>query len=471
MELIAGREAEQATMKSLLGGNQSEFLAIYGRRRIGKTFLIRTVFNKEMTFQMTGIANATMNQQLLNFYTALIDSDKTNSDKKAPTSWFEAFEMLKVFLAKHKSKKKVVFFDELPWIDTPRSQFLSGLEHFWNSWASARQDIILVVCGSAASWMLNKLIHNKGGLHNRVTKRIRLDPFTLKETEQYFKLRNILLDRYQIIQIYMVTGGVPFYLNDVSPGMSAFQAIDKMCFTKGGLLIFEYDNLFRSLFIKAERHIAIIEALSTKNKGLTREEIIESANLTNGGTVTMLLQELEESGFISKSYPFEKKIKTSIYRLTDQYSLFYIKFIKNKKASGAGTWITRIDNPAWRAWSGYAFENIALMHIDEIKKALGIIGVYSENSSWISSSREAQIDLLIDRRDHVVSLCEIKFSQNAYTITKAYKTELEKKIAIFRSETKTNKSIFLTLITTFGLLENKQSIGLVQNSVTMDDLF
>lgn len=471
MEKIAGRQAEQAQMRQLLDTGKSEFLAMYGRRRVGKTFLIRNVYQKELVFQMTGMARASMSQQLFNFFTALHNAQKGNQADPVPDSWCLAFERLKAFLESHKAPKKVVLFDELPWIDSPKSQFLSSLEHFWNNWASARKDIILVVCGSAASWMLNKLIHNKGGLHNRVTRRIRLEPFTLKETEHFFQIRNIALDKYQIIQLYMTMGGIPFYLNEVTPGKSAFQIIDQVCFTKGGLLTFEYDNLYHSLFSKAERHIAIIEALAAKPQGLTREEIIRTSPLVNGGTLTQLLQELEESGFITKSLPFEKKVKTSIYRLADQYSLFYLKFIKNKKASGSGTWMSRIDSPAWRAWSGYAYENIVFAHVDNVKRALGISGIYTETSSWLSARKEAQIDLLIDRRDHVISICEIKFSQTPFLISKSYKADLEKKLAIFRNETKTSKSAFLTMITTFGTVENSNSLGLVQNQVTMDDLF
>ncbi|SDF18193.1 hypothetical protein SAMN04487996_109147 [Dyadobacter soli] len=471
MEKVAGRQDEQAQMKQLLLSGKAEFLAIYGRRRVGKTFLIRNVYQKELVFQMTGIANATMAQQLANFSSALQSAEKSENLRTIPGNWFSAFEQLKGFLENLKASRKVILFDELPWIDTFRSGFLSSLEHFWNSWAFARTDIVLVVCGSAASWMLNKLIHNKGGLHNRVTRRIRLEPFTLKETEHFFKIKNIVLDHYQIIQLYMAMGGIPFYLNEVQPGLSAFQVIDKTCFTKGGLLTFEYENLYRSLFSKAERHIAIIEALAAKTQGLTREEIIRTSPLVNGGTLTQLLQELEESGFISKSLPFEKKVKTSIYRLTDQYSLFYLKFIKNSKAAGSGTWLSRIDSPAWRAWSGYAYENIVFAHIDNVKRALGISGIYTETSSWLSAKKEAQIDLLIDRRDRLISICEIKFSQNPFIITKSYKAELEKKLAVFRSETKTNKSAFLTMITTFGTVENTNSLGLVQNQVTMNDLF
>jgi uncharacterized protein len=471
MKKIAGRALEQNIMQGLLKGDKAEFLAVYGRRRVGKTYLIRNVYQDQIVFQMTGIANAVTAQQLTNFFTALKAAAPGYMQDQVPANWMEAFAALQTFLQNRKEKKKVVFFDELPWIDTPRSDFMQALEHFWNAWASARTDIILVVCGSAASWMLNELINNKGGLHNRVTKRIKLMPFTLQETEEYFNNKNIPLHRYQIIQLYMALGGVPFYLNEIMPGKSAFQEIDRLCFTEGGILLSEYDNLYRSLFNSAERHIAVIEALAQKNKGLTRDEVIKISGLSNGGNTTNAISELEESGFITKTYPFGKKMKTSLYRLTDQYSLFYLKFMKNTRASGEGSWLGRIDSPAWRAWSGYAYENICFAHIQPIKKALGISGVYTEISSWHSAKKSVQIDMLIDRRDEVICLCEIKFSKDPYIITKAYRAELEKKISTFRTETKTRKTVFLTLVTTFGLQENKNSIGLVQNIVTMDHLF
>jgi AAA+ ATPase superfamily predicted ATPase len=471
MEVITGRIAEQELMRELLKGNKAEFLAIYGRRRVGKTFLIRSVYQKEIVFQMTGIAGVDKAQQLSNFFSAFQAADPNNSNESMPGDWFAAFELLRAFLEKDKKDKKVVFFDELPWIDTFRSGFLSALEHFWNSWASARTDIVLVVCGSAASWMLSKLINNKGGLYNRVTQKIRLLPFTLQEVEAYFSMKNIVLDRYQIVQLYMAMGGIPFYLNAIKPGRSAFQEIDRLCFTEGGLLVSEYSNLYRSLFDNAESHMTIIGVLAQKSKGMTRGEIVRESGLSEGGNTTKVLMELEESGFITRVYPFEKKVKTALYRLTDQYSLFYLKFIKDSRAFGEGAWISRIDNPGWRAWSGYAFENICFSHIGAIKKALGIGGVYTEISSWSNAEKGVQIDLLIDRRDQVICLCEIKFSQDAYAIAKAYRGELEKKVSAFRTVTKTRKSVFLTMVTTFGLEENVHSLGFVQNSVTMNDLF
>ena len=398
-------------------------------------------------------------------------ADPETEYEKCPKNWFAAFQLLQGYLEKRKGRKKVVFFDELPWIDTPQSDFISGLEHFWNAWASARKDIILVVCGSAASWMINKLINNKGGLHNRVTRRIKLMPFTLFETEEYFKIKKISLDRYQIAQLYLVMGGIPFYLNEIMPGKSAAQVIDHLCFTEGGILRTEYNNLYHSLFNSAERHMAIVEALSGKNIGLTREELIKASGLPNGGNTTKAINELTESGFISKTYPFGQKKKNLLYRLIDNYSLFYLKFVRDGRAAGEGSWLSRIDHPSWRAWSGYAFENICFTHIIQIKKALGISGVYAEISSWKNKELGVQIDLIIERRDHVISLSEIKFSRDPYVISKSYKSELEKKISAFRTMTKTRKAVFLTLITTFGLSENVHSLGFVQNTVDLDDLF
>jgi AAA+ ATPase superfamily predicted ATPase len=471
MELVAGRKNEQLIMNQLLASEKAEFLAVYGRRRVGKTFLIRQLYQKQIVFQMTGIAGANTPQQLANFFSVLKETDTSATQESLPKNWFDAFSQLKNYLQKLKAAKKVIFFDELPWIDTPRSNFLSALEHFWNAWASARPDIVLVVCGSAASWMINKLINNRGGLYNRVTQRIRLLPFTLHETESFFRNKQINLDRYQILQLYMAFGGIPFYLSEIRPGKSAFQEIDRLAFSKNGMLVTEYENLYRSLFDHPDRHISIIETLAKKSKGLNREEIVAMSTINDGGGLTRILRELEESGFISRSYPYGKKIRDSIYRLTDQYSLFYLKFIKDQKQSGSGSWLNRIDSPVWRAWSGYAYENICLQHIDALKRALGISGVYTEESSWLDKDRSVQIDLLIDRRDHVINLCEIKFTQNPFSLTKGYKKELENKLFTFKEETQTRKSVFPTLITTYGLKENTHSLGFIQNTITMDSLF
>jgi AAA+ ATPase superfamily predicted ATPase len=467
---MVGREREIALFNEKYFSEKSDFITLFGRRRVGKTYLIREYFRGKITFQLTGIADATLQDQLLNFQIAINEQFSTTIEK--PTSWIEAFQQIKKKIEKSRQKKKVIFIDELPWFDTPNSKFIRALEHFWNSWASARKDVLLIVCGSAASWMINKLINNKGGLHNRVTLRIKVEPFTLKECELYVKSKKMNLDKYQIIQLYMAFGGIPFYWDEVQKGLSASQNIDTICFSKNGLLRNEFSNVFKSLFSKAEKHVLIVEKLAEKSKGFTRNEIIFETNISDGGGLSGILTELEESGFIRKYIPFNKKNRDSLYQLVDFYTLFYLKFIKDNNLTDSNYWAKMIDSPKHRAWSGYAYEQVCLCHLEQIKKALGISGIETNTSSWRSKSSQngAQIDLVIDRKDQVVNLCEMKFSINEFEIDKKYDADLRNKVGTFRSETKTRKSVFMTLITTFGLQQNQYS-GNIQNDLKMDILF
>lgn len=472
MQQFIGRQRELQIFEQIQRSNQSEFVAVYGRRRVGKTRLVRKVFNNQFTFQMTAVANFNKQQQLLNFHTVLRRYQK-GKVLSVPKNWFLAFQQLIDFLETSTDSRKVIFFDELPWFDNQKSDFIPSLEHFWNSWAATRDDVTLVACGSAASWIINKLINHRGGLHNRVTKRIKLEPFSLAEAEELLLLKNAALTRYQIIQLYMVMGGIPFYLNEVSPQLSAMQNIEQICFAADGLLRLEFVNLFQALFSKAERHLAVVRAMARKSKGLTRQEIVQHSGLANNGTLTNILDELEKSGFVRRYNPFGGKKRNSLYQLIDFYTLFYLRFIEHSDPADAYNWSSATDTPTYRAWSGYAFEQICLYHIQQVKHALNIRGIISNTFSWQSRSAVpgAQIDLIIDRRDQVINVCEIKFSIEPYTITKAYTQQLRQKIAVFRAETRTKKAIFLTLITTYGLNPNAHSRGLVQNDLNMEILF
>lgn len=473
MEKFFGREKELQTIRRLIQSSRSEFLAVYGRRRVGKTMLIREALQQKFTFRLTAIGHATKNQQLMNFHATLKKLVDQHTHLPVPTNWFEAFQQLIEFLEATKEERKLVFFDELPWFDTAKSDFMPSLEHFWNSWASYRSDVVLIACGSAASWMINKLINHKGGLHNRLTARIRLEPFTLKEAEVMLKDKNSAIDRYQIIQIFMVTGGIPFYLSSFDGELSAMQNIEALCFTNDGPLRNEFNNLFPALFSTSERHISIVEAIAGKNKGLTRTEIIEATHLPSNGSTSKLLMELEESGFVRKYTPFGRGKRESLYQLIDLYTLFYLKFIRNGELLDENNWINAMESSTYRAWSGYAFELVCLCHIQQIKLGLSIAGMVTKAASWRGKNRDksTQIDLLIDRRDHVINLCEIKFSQQKFTITKEYAAQLERKITIFKEDTTTQKAVWLTMLTTFGLIENEYSRRLVQKSLTMDVLF
>ncbi len=470
---IIGRKQELETLERVYSSNKSEFLILYGRRRVGKSFLINQKFNSQFTFRMTALANASLSQQLLNFHTALKATAPDIATSDEPKNWFEAFQSIIRIASEDKRARKIIFFDELPWFDSHGADFLQALEHFWNSWASLRTDVLLIGCGSAASWMINQLIHNKGGLHNRITERIALQPFSLAETEAFMQSKGGVFDRYQLLELYMVMGGIPYYLENVQVNRSVTQNIDRMFFTPGSILNLEYGDLYRSLFNRPERHIAVVEALAQKSKGLNRRELLAATGFPDGGAATNTLEELEQSGFIKRYYPFGKTKRDALYQLVDPYSLFYLTFVQNSRATGQGAWLAQFNSPKWRSWSGHAFEFLCQSHIDSIKKQLGISGIYAEISTWRSRKNEggAQIDLIIDRNDRVINICEMKFSISTYTITKEYATNLRNKLAVFREETSTKKTLFLTMITTFGLKQNEHSLQLVNDALDMGALF
>ncbi len=476
MENLIGRDTEKGLLIKALDSPEAELVAMLGRRRVGKTFLIRQVYKDNMVFEFSGVHEATLRRQLLNFSQTMKAATQSAVDITPPSTWIEALNSLQQYLAPVLSNRKcVIFFDEFPWIHTPKSGFLQAFDHFWNSWASRQPNLVVVICGSAASWMIHNVVNNRGGLHNRITRKIRLMPFNLAEVEEYLRSRAINLDHYQILQLYMAIGGIPHYLKDIKPGESAAQIIDRICFTKDGLLKGEFKNLYQSLFDKADNHIAIIKALAKTGKGLTRKEIITTCKLSSGGTATKLLEELVESGFITPYIPFGKTFRDNIYKLTDEYSLFYLKFMEKARTTGAGTWLKISATPSWKSWSGFAFEGLCLKHAQQIKKSLGISGVLTEESGWRSVAANGeqgiQIDLLIDRRDHCINICEMKFNESDFAIDKPFAEYLRQKVQVFKERTKTRKTLLLTLITTYAVKPNSYFTGLVQNTVEMQALF
>lgn len=470
MSEVIGRKQEKIILENALKSARPELIVVYGRRRIGKTYLIREVYKNHIQFEFSGINKGSLKEQLKNFHLAL---SAKRFKSKAPVDWIEAFDHLSQYIDGLKSKsKKVIFIDEFPWLDTRKSNFLPAFDNFWNSRASKRKDVVVVICGSAASYMIKSIIKNKGGLHNRLTQAIQLTPFNLQETELFLKYNKVKLGRYDILQLYMAMGGVPYYLEKIKPGESVAQAIDRLCFTKNGFLRIEFNHVFASLFDQSDNHEAIARTLAIVRKGLTRNQIVSKIKIDTGGTLTKTLSELEESGFIEKYIPY-RGTKDSIYRLTDEYSMFYIKFIENTKPTSRGLWTKMQGQQSYKTWSGFSFETICMKHVEQIKEALKIGGIHSTHGSWIekNSTTSAQIDLLIDRDDNVINLCEMKFYTGPFTIDKKYAGEIAKKVDSFCRSTKTKKSVFTTFITTYGVTPNPYSRQHVQNELTMDDLF
>ena len=474
---MIGRAKELEILEKAKRSKKPELVAVIGRRRVGKTYLIRSFFEGTIDFEMVGLKEGNQEQQLRNFTYSLKEAKQQKEPiEKIPKDWLEAFHDLKEHLEsiQKSENKKVVFIDELPWVATAKSDFLTGFSYFWNSYAS-KQNILVIICGSATAWMIKKIINNTGGLHNRVTRKIILQPFSLSETEAYFQSRNISFDRYQLVQLYMTMGGIPHYLDQVEGGRTAIQNIDEICFHPQGLLRSEFDNLYSSLFTHPERYERIVRALASSWKGLSRSEILSRTQLKDGGGITTILKELEQSGFISSYVPFNKKKKDMLYRLTDNYSLFYLKYIKDIPQNESGDWKSLSQTQSWKSWSGYAYENICLQHIDKIKVALGISGIHTRHFSFFTKATEdyegIQIDLLIDRKDNAISICEVKFYNDEYVLSKDEAEKLRRKRSIFRRVSKSKKQLFIVLITTFGLARGQHDLGLVDNVINMDALF
>lgn len=473
---LIGRTEEKAVLQKALQSDGAEMVSVIGRRRIGKTFLIKVICKDHLVFELTGTQKAPLSEQLLNFTYALQLSSGKPLLGKPPTNWMEAFFILINYLKTlPKEKKPVVFLDELPWLATHRSGFLRALSFFWNSWA-VNESIVVVICGSAASWMIQKVVNNTGGLHNRITRRIHLKPFTLAETAQYLRINNnVRLNRYHILQLYMAMGGIPHYLKEVEAGKSAAQNIEDICFSETGLLKDEFSNLYAALFDHAEHHIAIIRTLAQRRQGMSRKELITKAKLPNGSSTSKTLDELKQSGFIDFFYPYGKKKNGKLFRLMDEYSIFYLQFIEKNTRELNDVWKQLSQTQTYKIWCGFAFENICLKHIPEIKRALSIGGVYSVSSSFTHKGREnekgAQIDLLLDRNDQIINIFELKYHSKLFTVSKSYAENLRNKLHVFEEATQTKKHLFLTLLTTFGITKNEHSLGLIDQVLTLDDLF
>ncbi len=451
----------------------SQFIAVYGRRRVGKTFLIREAYDYTFVFQFTGAAKLTARKQLVRFRRAL----KEHGQKDTPelTNWGDAFSELKRLINGLKTGKKVIFLDELPWMDAPRSGFLSELESFWNGWASARKDIVFVVCGSSTSWMVKKIIKNKGGLHNRLSHRISLKPFPLGLCEQLAQSRGLVFSRKQLLEAYMVFGGVPYYWSLLQKGASVTQEIDRLIFSPDGELNDEFEMLYASLFRKPEPYIRVIELLARKKMCMTRMELLAAGGFEDNGSFSDILKDLEWCGFIRSYSMMGYKKKSDLFQLIDHYTLFYYEYIDGQR-QGANYWKSMLGTPKYNTWCGLAFERTCLWHIDQIKKQLGISGILTNEYAWRCSGDESknrrgvQIDLLIDRSDGIIDICEMKYSKEPYVISADYGRELQRKRDVLTEVTGTDSAVHTIMVTTEGVVHNVEW-GEIQAEVNLDNLF
>ena len=483
--MIVGREKEQTKLKQLYESEKSEFVAIYGRRRVGKTFLVDEIFNSEITFRHAGLSPIGMDndndskknhmkQQLNHFHQSLMAQGMEKCSP--PKSWLDAFYMLEKFLMEkdNKEDRLLIFIDEIQWMDTPKAGFISGLEAFWNNWACYRHNVMLIVCGSSTSWIMDKLINNHGGLYGRLTYVIELQPFNLYECEQFFISKEMSLSRYDIAQTYMMLGGIPYYLNYFNKALSVPQNIQAMFFDSGAPLKNEFDRLFSSLFTNPDTMKSIIIALNSKNRGLTREELLSKVEITDSGSFSKQLKALESGAFVIKYDSYGNGKRNTFYKVSDPFCIFYLRFVNDNSSKVKKDWLNYAGSQSVTIWSGLAFENLCFNHIKQIKAALGISGVSTNESLWSKKGTDteegAQIDLIIERKDNVINMCEIKYYNDEFVANKDCHFALARKQRLLREVVPKKASIHNTLITTFGL-KQVEYFGDFINTITLDDLF
>ncbi|MBR4392365.1 MAG: ATP-binding protein [Bacteroidales bacterium] len=478
--VMVGRKNEIEHLETIMKSREAEFVVVYGRRRVGKTFLVNTFFNDHYAFKLTGLAKNSKREQLANF-TASLNRYGDGRKFTKPRTWYEAFEKLRELLESKRSgnnraatkTKRVVFIDELPWLDSRGSNLVSALEHFWNNWAVTQKDLVLVVCGSATSWITRKILKNKGGLHNRVTQKLFIRPFTLAECRDYIRHQGIEMDDKEIAECYMIMGGIPYYLKNLRRGASLSQNVDEMFFAEHGRLDDEFDALYSSLFEKSDNYIKVVEALSTKNKGLTREEILKATKLEVNGHFSKVLKDLVDCDFVRYYKGYGSRTRLGIYQLIDPFTLFYFKFVKKYGHSDKPFWQYQIGTRTHDTWAGLAFEQLCLNHHQQIEKSLGISGIITQVYSWNTSSDakdKAQIDMIIQRADKVINVCEMKYYDDYYTMKAKDYADITRRVKAFRDSRKMRCAIHPVLVTSYGLTHNKYS-SFFQNVVTLKDLF
>lgn len=474
---MIGRREEIEELNRLYDDNRAELVAIYGRRRVGKTYLIDETFSGRITFRHAGLSpvgeetQGLLQKQLQNFYHSLILSGMPETD--IPTSWLEAFFLLEKYLQNiDDGTRQLIFLDELPWMDTPRSGFITAFEGFWNNWACHRKNVMVIVCGSASSWVQDKLINSHGGLYNRVTFEIKLAPFSLKECEEFFHERGMQFSRYDIVQSYMALGGIPYYLGYLDGRYSIAQNIDRLFFSRNARLTEEYERLFASLFTSPVTAKSIVELLYCSNRGYTRKEIVEKLGIADNGKLSANLRALIASDFVVKYVPFGESKRKERYKLVDPFCLFFLHFASGRKKEPR-YWENSLAAQPIIVWQGFAFENVCFHHVEQIKKALGVSGVASVNSAWSGDDESGsgiQIDLVIDRKDNIINLCEMKFYSGLFTVNKAYYQKLLSRPSAISSLVSPKSSVRNTLVTTFGLAKNEYASAFA-NVVVLDDLF
>ena len=493
---MIGRKKEIKLLNEICDLEESSLVAIYGRRRIGKTYLVNHMFKKYrqdcLFFEFTGAYDGDKRGQIDNFIDQVYEWFYVEPSFEIK-SWSDAFRFLKRTIDKEIKKrdsneKVIVFLDEVPWIDrSNKGGFLSALGYFWNTWCEPRENVVLILCGSNSSWIRDKILKNaRGSLYQRVTHQISMYPFDLKETKAYLlEQKGFMIDNKTVTDIYMIFGGVAKYLSFLNPNESSAENIDRVFFSIHGSMYREYDELFSSLFAdKSDYYKSVIELLCTRRSGFSLSDISKAFNEKLGGKLRLAIAELEECGFIKGLSKYGNSVRGVNYMIVDPYILFHHKWIKGFSRNDIATlpnnyWLHKSSSQSYAVWSGYAFEIVVMVNIRLYLNAIGRLGFFSGVYHWQHMAKSedeqgAQIDMVVNYGNNIFDILECKYYNSEYVISKEYAKNIKNKLSMFKKYglySKQKSELRLVFLTSYGVKMNAEAHSLNISRVCLDDLF
>ncbi len=471
---IISRKEEKKDLEYCERSKKSELICVYGRRRVGKTFLVEQTF-RDFAFRAVGLEKGTTKQQLKSFGQRLIEYG--DDIKQTPENWFEAFSRLDKILSGESIRrslngKKIVFLDEFPWFATKKSDFLVAFEDYWNRRGTQDGDLLFIICGSATSWIIKNVIKNTGNMFQRVTKKICVEPFTLAETELFFKDREFDWSREQIAECQMIFGGLPFFFDLMNTSQSLVKNINRLLFDKDALFGDETKKLLDATLSESPIYEKILSKLAFARYGIKKSELQVEIAAPNG-TYGRAVQDLVDCGYVIEYKKKYEEYNPLYIQLVDPFLLFHYHYLSKEKRIDSyedliGN-IGRYDN-----WRGTAFEILCLNNTASIKSALGIRGVKTECYPWYNSTdkknERVQIDMVIERADKITNLCEIKYTNKPFVIDASYEQELIKKRDIFKEKTGTSQALKVIIISAAGVSGTRYT-SYISDIITLDDIF
>jgi AAA+ ATPase superfamily predicted ATPase len=408
MKQFIGRKVEIAQLTALIDLPRPSIAVIYGRRRVGKSELIRHVTQGKNVLSFEGLEGQPKHKQIKNFLFQL--SAQSNIREKNISDWPDALILLRTLT---QDGQWIIILDEFQWMANYQNELVSVIKMIWEKYLSQNPDLTLILCGSIASFMKSKVLKSSA-LYGRTDYELNLHELNLSEISEFFPGKG----SDEVIDTAMLVGGIPKYLELISEYPSLYDALEPLAFSQDGFFKTEYDRLFASHFGKKPIFMKIIQTLATNPYGLTTGKLAKEMQVASGGTLCHQLDDLESAGFLHSIIPFDKPEGSKLrkYILMDAYVRFYHSIIRGsmKETTPPNTQFHAImSSPRYAAWAGMAFEFLCMRHHKEISRILGFHGIpYTAGPFFQRKTLDTpgvQIDLLFERSDKILVLCEMKY--------------------------------------------------------------